>query len=116
MLTSIIPKLPMRSKTVTFNYYQNLGFSLFGNDFEDYLMLEKDNLQIHFFKFKELNPFENYGQIYIRTHSIDELYHSFIMNKISIHPNGALTLKPWGTKEFSLLDPDHNLITFGEIV
>jgi hypothetical protein len=27
---------------------------------------------------------------------------------------GHLEIKPWGMKEFSLLDPDHNLLTFGQ--
>jgi hypothetical protein len=25
-----------------------------------------------------------------------------------------LETKPWGMREFSLLDPDHNLLTFGQ--
>jgi hypothetical protein len=33
---------------------------------------------------------------------------------VPIHPNGKLELKPWMQKEFSILDPDHNLLTFGE--
>jgi hypothetical protein len=32
----------------------------------------------------------------------------------SIHPAGHLQTKPWGQKEFSILDPDNNLLTFGE--
>lgn len=37
-----------------------------------------------------------------------------IAKGVSIHPNGTLSKKPWGQKEFSLLDPDNNLLTFGE--
>jgi hypothetical protein len=37
-------------------------------------------------------------------------------NKIWIHPNGQLEIKPWGQKEFALLDPDHNLLTFGQSI
>ncbi len=36
--------------------------------------------------------------------------------KLAIHPNDPLQIKPWGQKEFSLLDPDHNLLTFGQSV
>lgn len=116
MLTAIIPKLPMRNKTVTRNYYINLlGFSYIGSDdFEHYLIVEKDKLQIHFFEFKALDPNANYGQLYIRTNDIDKLYQSLLDNKISIHPNGHLQIKPWGQKEFALLDPDNNLLTFGQ--
>jgi len=118
MLTEINPKLPMSDKAVTKDYYVNkLGFQLFGdNDFNSYLMVYKDNVQIHFFEFKELDQKENYGQVYIRTNTIDKLYQSFLDKKISIHPNGHLEIKPWGQKEFALLDPDNNLLTFGQSI
>jgi Glyoxalase/Bleomycin resistance protein/Dioxygenase superfamily len=116
MLTAIHPKLPMRNKVATKNFYLNqLGFQEFGNaDYDGYLMIEKDHIQLHFFEFKTLDPKENYGQIYIRTDDIDALYQSMLDQKLAIHPAGHLELKPWGLKEFSMLDPDHNLLTFGE--
>jgi catechol 2,3-dioxygenase-like lactoylglutathione lyase family enzyme len=116
MLTEINPKLPMRDKAATREFYlTKLGFEEFGSaDFEGYLMVKKDNVQIHFFEFRELNPTENYGQVYIRTDDIDGLYKSLIERKVSIHPNGHLQIKPWGQKEFSVLDPDNNLLTFGQ--
>ncbi|MFH6603687.1 bleomycin resistance protein [Maribacter algicola] len=116
MLTDINPKLPMRDKSITRAYYTNqLGFKEFGNaDFDDYLMMEKDQIQIHFFEFKKLKPKENYGQVYIRTDNIEEFYKTLLEKRTEIHPNGKLAIKPWGQKEFSLLDPDNNLLTFGQ--
>jgi hypothetical protein len=116
MLTAINPKLPMRDKAVTKDYYLNkLGFQTFGDkDYDGYLMVAKDSIQIHFFEFKDLDPKENYGQVYIRTDNIDKLYQTLLDSKVSIHPNGKLETKPWGQREFSLLDPDHNLLTFGQ--
>jgi catechol 2,3-dioxygenase-like lactoylglutathione lyase family enzyme len=98
MLISIHPKLPMRNKQRTKDYYvEQLGFQYYANsDYEDYLILKKDEVEIHFFLFKEFDPATNYGQVYIR-----------------VKP---LQAKPWGQKEFALLDPDHNLLTFGEAV
>ena len=102
-------------KSIRHYYIDRLGFQDIGQtDYEAYLMLAKDNVELHFFLFKELNPLENYGQVYVRTNAIDELYHTLIKNEVTIHPNGPLEVKPWGQKEFSLLDPDHNLLTFGE--
>ena len=115
MLTDINPKLPMRNKAVTQDFYiKKLGFEQYGGDFPDYLMVQKDDIQIHFFEFKELNPKENYGMVYIRTDDIDALYQSFQNNQVSIHPNGDLQTTSWGQKEFSILDPDNNLLTFGQ--
>lgn len=118
MLTEISPKIPMRDKAITRDFYINkLSFQEFGNmDYDGYLMVVRDNIQIHFFEFKELDPKENYGQVYIRTDDIDTLYQFLLDKKISIHPAGYLEIKPWGQKEFSLLDPDHNLLTFGQSI
>jgi catechol 2,3-dioxygenase-like lactoylglutathione lyase family enzyme len=118
MLTAIHPKIPMRDKTETREYYINkLGFRDIGSqDYDGYLMLKKDNVEIHFFEFKDLDPAENYGQVYIRTDDIDGLYESFLTNNVSTHPNAPLQIKPWGQKEFSLLDPDNNLLTFGQSI
>ena len=48
MLTAINPKLPMRDKAITRDFYINkLGFREFGNaDYEGYLMVEKDNIEM----------------------------------------------------------------------
>ena len=118
MLTDINPKLPMRDKSLTKEFYVvKLGFEQFGRaDYDGYLMLQKDNVQIHFFEFKDLDPKENYGQVYIRTDEIHELYQSMLDKKLSIHPAGHLQIKPWGQKEFSMLDPDNNLLTFGQSI
>ncbi|TDQ18513.1 hypothetical protein DFQ04_0315 [Algoriphagus boseongensis] len=118
MLTAVNPKLPMRDKKITRDFYVNLlGFRTMGSgNFPEYLMVEKDQVEIHFFLFKDLDPKENYGQIYIRVKGIEKLYQDFLDRKVPIHPKGPLQLKPWGQKEFSILDPDTNLITFGEAV
>ncbi len=116
MLKDIIPKLPMRDKILTKEFYLNqLSFELI-SDYGDYILLKKDEIEIHFFEFKTLNPLENYGQVYIRVIDIDKLYKSLLDKSIAIHPNGHLEVKPWRQKEFSLLDPDHNLLTFGQAI
>lgn len=115
MLTEINPKLPMRDKAVTKDFYLNkLGFQEFGDDYEGYLMVQKDKIQIHLFEFKDLDPKENYGQVYIRTDDIETFYH-FVKSR---HANNGteLELKPWMQREFSILDPDNNLLTFGQQV
>ena len=116
MLQKIIPKLPMRDKDLTKIFYiNNLGFTELG-DWGDYLMVSKDEIEIHFFLFKDLDPKENYGMVYIRTNEIEKIYQNFIDNGIKIRPNGKLEEKPWNQKEFSILDPDKNLLTFGQSI
>ena len=116
MLIDINPKIPMRDKAITMDFYINqLSFQVFGNaDHDGYLMVKKDNIQIHFFEFKELDPKENYGQVYIRSDDIDEWYQLALQKKLNMPEAGHLQIKPWRQKEFSLLDPDNNLLTFGQ--
>jgi catechol 2,3-dioxygenase-like lactoylglutathione lyase family enzyme len=116
MITAIIPKLPMRDLKRTREYYTSQLNFIVVAEFGNYLIVRKENLEIHFFEFIELDPKENYGQIYIRTDDIEALYLSLIDKDVEIHPNGALQTKAWGQKEFSLLDPDNNLITFGQLM
>ena len=84
------------------------------SDYGHYLILKRDGLELHFFEFRDLDPKTNYGQVYIRTSDIDGLYQTLLENHTAIHPNGSLQEKPWGQREFSLLDPDNNLLTFGQ--
>ena len=107
---------PLEDKLKTLEFYtKKLNFVDFGsNEFDYYLIIKKDNIEIHFFLHNTLSPSENYGQIYIRVNNIQEVYNSFLFNNVEIHPNGKLELKPWDQWEFSILDPDNNLLTFGE--
>ncbi|MDE5438647.1 VOC family protein [Elizabethkingia meningoseptica] len=116
MFTEVHPKLPMRNRKVSHEFYvKNLLFEELGDpNFEPYMMVRKDAVEIHFFEFKDINPLENDGQIYIRVNNIDELYQSYLERNIAIHPNGHMAIKPYGQKEFSILYPDNNLITFGQ--
>lgn len=116
MLLDINPKMPMRDKAATIEFYVGkLGFQQLGShDYDGYLMVGKDNVQIHFFEFKDLEPAENYGQVYIRTDDIDKLYEFALAKELNLPKAGHLQTKPWGQREFSILDPDNNLLTFGQ--
>lgn len=118
MLTSIHPKLPMRNKTITRAFYLDLleMKELGDPDFPAYFMCQKDTIELHFFLHESLEPKDNYGQVYIRTNDIHHVYNHLLQRNIEIHPNGKLSAKPWGQLEFSLLDPDLNLITFGQAI
>ena len=115
MLTLVHPKLPMRNKQITRNFYVGqLGFSSLNDSFPHYLMLQKDKIEIHFFLFEDLNPAEHDGVCYIRTDNVEEWYQLAVDKKLDIPAPGHLKTQPWQQKEFSLRDPDNNLLTFGE--
>lgn len=104
----------MRDKSITKNFYLKVLEFMELVDHGDYLMIKKDSVEIHFFEFRSLDPKENDGQVYIRTDDIGNLYQFLPDAKLAIHPSDPLGMKPWGQKGFSILDPDHNLLTFGQ--
>lgn len=114
MITQICPKLPMRNKQLTRQFYvEYLGFTdISASDYPDYILLSRDGLELHFFLHPALDPSTNYGQVYIRVEGIDSLFAEFLQKKTPIQH--SLASKPWGQREFSLLDSDHNSLTFGE--
>jgi len=114
MLTHIHPKLPSRDLAKTRSYYVNMLEFEEVSDYGDYLILSKDHIEIHFFLFSDLIPSENDGQVYIRCSDIGNWYKHLLDRGVPIHPNAPLSVKPWGQKEFSLLDPDSNCLTIGE--
>jgi len=49
----------------------------------------------------------------IHVQHVEHLYAEYQAQGV-IHPNGQLTMKPWGTQEFAILDPAGVCITFYE--
>ena len=50
------------------------------------------------------------GSCRIEVSGIDELYRQCLALG-AVHPHAPLADQPWGSREFAVLDPDHNLIT-----
>lgn len=116
-LNSVIPKLPSRNLSVTKTFYtENLNFKQVGGDYPDYLMLMRDEVELHFFLHRDLDVLQNYGMCYLRVSGIEQLFET--LRKLDLHfpGSGMLERKPWGLKEFSIIDNDHNLLTFGESI
>ena len=56
---------------------------------------------------------------YVRVGNLDELYTVFLSNGLSVQERvGGITMEPvnqtWGMREFSVVDPDGNRMTFGQ--
>jgi catechol 2,3-dioxygenase-like lactoylglutathione lyase family enzyme len=113
----VVPKLPAINLEETRSYFENaLGFSLVSR-YPEYLIMKSGKTELHFFEFKDLNPLTNYSMIYIRVPSgIEKLYEKLEKSGAIMHPNGKLEIKPWGVKEFAILDPNHTLLTFGQLL
>lgn len=115
MITSIIPKLPFIDKEKTIDFYiGQLGFSMMA-DYGEYFIVSIDAVELHFFSYKDLNPRKSDFMVYVRIDKdIEAFYDKLKMKNVAIHHNGKLEEKPWGQTEFSILDPNGTLLTFGQ--
>ncbi len=73
-------------------------------------------LSLFLFVFTGLDPMESCGQVYILVKDIDRWHHAFHDAGVRLLPKEQPEHKPWGQREFALLDPDRNLLTFGQEV
>jgi catechol 2,3-dioxygenase-like lactoylglutathione lyase family enzyme len=105
MVTYAIPVLPARDLDETLSFWQaELGFEeIMRND--EYAIVERDRQQVHFFPAPALDPLENDGGCRLGVEDVDAMYREYLE-----HVFAPLEGKPWGTREFAVVDPTRNLI------
>ena len=108
-----IPVLPSLDIARTVEFYTTiLGFRTYYHADNSYAILRRDNSEIHFWACDEKYLPENSG-CRINVLRIEPLFEEYNARGI-VHPHAPLTTKPWRTKEFGIVDPDGNLLTFFE--
>jgi len=90
----------------------HLGFNSVHVEQGVYGVASRGPVHIHLWACNERHIAEN-TSCRIRVQGLDALYSACTAAGI-VHPNAPLDEKPWGTREFAILDPDGNLITFAE--
>jgi catechol 2,3-dioxygenase-like lactoylglutathione lyase family enzyme len=114
-----IPILPARDLDETRAFYEQLGFQAAGwwpNEFGGYAILRRGDLSMHFFLFADISPDQNYAQCYWRVKDVDGLYAEFHATGLSKSGTPRLQPvedRPWGMREFSITDPNGNLVRVG---
>ncbi len=89
-----------------------LGFTSLFVEESAYAVIVRGNVSLHFRACAVRYISENTG-CRIRVDGIDKLYAECWAAKI-VHPRALLESKPWDAREFSVVDPDGNLVTFAE--
>jgi catechol 2,3-dioxygenase-like lactoylglutathione lyase family enzyme len=106
-----IPKLPVLNIERSLEFYIKLGFAQVVA-YPDYAIVERDHVQIHLWRCS--NPeIALASGCRVVVEGVVALYAAYSSLNI-IHPKGMLETKPWGWREFSVLDTDGNLLTFAE--
>jgi catechol 2,3-dioxygenase-like lactoylglutathione lyase family enzyme len=114
-----IPTLPSRSVSDTLTFYRRLGFEGEVHTFGDYLILSRGTVELHFFTHRELRPVESPAGCYIRVSDVNGIYRAFAsadLPRRGIPRQDVLEDKPWGMREFAIVDPDGNLIRIGQAI
>ena len=76
----------------------------------EYLIMERDGAQLHFWLCTERHIAEN-TSCYIRTGDCEALHREFCQRGLAVE---APVLQPWGMKELYVIDTHGNLLKFGE--
>jgi catechol 2,3-dioxygenase-like lactoylglutathione lyase family enzyme len=114
-----IPILPSRSLSDTLAFFRRLGFEGKIHSHGGYAILTRGTVELHFFTHRELRPAESSAMCYIRVSDVESIYRSFESAQLpreGIPRMAALQNKPWGMREFAVVDPDGNLIRIGQIL
>jgi len=112
-----IPILPSRSLNDTLTFFHRLGFDGKIHGHGDYAILTRGTAELHFFTHRELRPAESFAGCYVRVSDVDTIYRAFASAELprkGIPRQDALEDKPWGMREFAIVDPDGNLIRIGQ--
>jgi hypothetical protein len=110
-LLTAIPILAFLDTDETVRFYERLGFSCQAN-WKGYLMCQRDDIEIHLWQCDDPAIPKNTG-CYVRVNQVDELY-AECLSLDCVHSNGKLENKPWGIRQFSILDNSGNILHFGE--
>ncbi len=99
----------------TLAFYDRLGFRVrarFGEYGGEYASVVRGDLELHFFEHPEIDPLTTYGGCYLRVMDVDALYAE--LQGENLERMSKLEDKPWGLREFAVVDPSGNLLRMGQ--
>ena len=114
-----IPILPSRSVAETVGFFRALGFEG-GPHAADpgYAILRRGAVELHFFSHPDLVPAESSAMCYLRVGDVAEWHRDFAAAGLPSQGIPRLTApvqRPWGLREFALVDPNGSLIRVGQV-
>lgn len=112
---SVSPMIPARDVEEGISFYRNaLNFELAYRDAEpaQFAIVGRDGVKLHLFA-NQNKELADWTSLRIEVECIDTLY-GCCQESGCVHPNGLLGSRPWGTREFSIIDPSGVCIAFVE--
>jgi len=110
--TAVVPVVPVTNAGEAIAFYRDkLGFELSFEAGPDYAGVSRLGTELHLDGV--VNGAAGEVSVRITTHGIDALYAELEPQGV-IHPEEPLETKPWGLRQFSVVDLDGNRITFAQ--
>jgi catechol 2,3-dioxygenase-like lactoylglutathione lyase family enzyme len=116
----------VRDLNFSLGFYERLGFRTDTYD-EGYGFARRERLRLHLRAVPELDPLTNNSAVYVDAPAVDALHTEWLGCGLRVVPAdiqeaderaGRITevveAKPWGVREFTILDPDNNRLRFGQ--
>ena len=107
-----IPVLPVRCTQRAKVFYARLGFRPAAEgEGTDYLVLRAGAVELHFFRWPDLEPARSSALAHISVRDADALWR--VWSRLGVPAEGFPRLTapvdtPWGVRRFALVDPDGN--------
>jgi catechol 2,3-dioxygenase-like lactoylglutathione lyase family enzyme len=112
-LTSAVPIVPAGDIEASAAWYRDaLGFAVYHTESE-YGIVGRDDVYLHLWGPSGIAPHDSMTMFRLGVRGIDGMYAHCSALDI-VHPNAPLETKPWGSREFAVIDLDGNLVTFFE--
>lgn len=112
--TEIVPIFPVRDLLRSIAFYENaFGFETDATYGDGYAILSLGDVGLHLTLVPQMDPRTNAGACYLYVTDVDT-----VAQRATAADGGELRhgveLKPWGLREFAMVDPDGNLLRVGE--
>jgi catechol 2,3-dioxygenase-like lactoylglutathione lyase family enzyme len=110
--TAVVPVIPVTSTPEAIAFYRDkLGFELAFEAGPDYAGVARLGVELHLDGV--VNAAAGEVSVRITTAGVETLYAELEPQGV-IHPEEPLETKPWGLRQFSIVDLDGNRLTFAQ--
>jgi hypothetical protein len=120
MFKSACPILPSADFKKTKTFYASLGFEFVSEYIEQgYLILMRDAVELHFFRFPEHVATQSDHAVYLRVENADVLsaeYRALGLTNEGFPRFVPAEDKPWGVCELIVVDIDGNFLRIGHLL
>jgi catechol 2,3-dioxygenase-like lactoylglutathione lyase family enzyme len=116
-VSTVAPILPSRDLRATSAFYERLGYEEQGLWPEEYLIVARESVGLHFFHSPDLDPWRSAAGCYLYVEDADALHSEYA--RLGLPGEGIPRLHGdpedtgYGLREFAVVDPDGNLMRIG---